>query len=130
MRSPITAPVNQVIDQNPQPGEEVEVGYPYGLAYAIRAPETTGPPLSVPSDVGERYWESRVLIAVPEGPPQEVVILVTDDWGPRPVLREVRQGGSRFFYPVTIRGDSARIQVWMDGIPHMNEVVRRSGGDR
>lgn len=124
-----SAPVNQVIDQNPQPGEEVEVGYPYGLAYAVRpeaVPEST--PERRATNVQEKYWESRVLIALPDGPSQEVVILVTDDWGPRQVLREVRQGGSRFYQTITVRGERARIQVWMDGVPHMDEEVRRSDG--
>ncbi len=125
-----SAPANQVIDQNPQPGEEVEVGYPYGLAYAVRPASSTGssPSAGVSSNVQEKYWESRVLIVVPDGPPQEIVILVTDDWGPRQVLREVRQGGSRFYQSITVRGDRARVQVWMDGVPHMNEEIRRTAG--
>lgn len=122
-----SAPENQVIDQNPQPGEEVEVGYAYGLAYATRPPAATqnGAPIA---PVDSKNWERRVLIAVPDGPPQEVVVLVYDDWGPRQVMREVRPGGSRFYLPLTLRGDVARIQVWLDGIPHMNEEVRRDGG--
>lgn len=125
-----SAEPNRVIDQNPPPGEEVEVGYPYGLAYAV--PPSSDQDVRIgspPADVEERYWQRRILIAVPDGPPQEVVVLVTDDWGPRQVLREVHPGGSRFFHEITIRGERARIQVWMDGIPHMNEEIhRRDGG--
>src|SRR5690606_13287761 len=120
---------NEVIDQNPPPNDEVEVGHPYGLIYAVPAPTSQSSSPQGTASVQDRYWETQVNIAVPDGPPQEVVIYVTDDWGPRQVLRQVHQGGSRFSVPVTVRGEEATIQVWLDGIPQMNERVRRRAGD-
>jgi len=121
-----TAPEGQVIDQNPRPGEEVEVGYPYALAYAVTefVPGGASGPSSA---VEDKNWERSIFINVPEGPPQEVVILVTDDWGTRVVYREVARGGSRFNHVVKMRGDVARIQVWFDGVPQMDDTLRRPG---
>lgn len=117
-------PQNQVVDQNPPPGERVEAGYPYSLAYAVPLSTAQGVE-EIPESVDERYWETQVLIHVPEGPPQEVVISISDEWGLRQVYREERQGGSRFYYPLRIRGEQATIQVWFDGVPQMREVVTR-----
>ena len=118
------APANQVIDQNPPPGEVVEAGYPYSLAYAV-PPTGSEPEQAIPQSVDERYWETQVLIHVPEGPSQEVVVSVSDEWGLRQVFREERPGGSRFYVPLRIRGDRATIQVWFDGVPQLHEVVTR-----
>ncbi len=56
-----------------------------------------------------------------------MVILVTDDWGTRVVFREMARGGSRFNHTVKMRGDVARIQVWFDGVPQMDDELRRPG---
>lgn len=119
-----SAPPNSVIDQNPPPGEEVETGYTYSLIYAV-APERDARDVVIQEDVGDRYWEARVTVNVPEGPARQVVILVTDDWGPREVYRQTQRGGSRFVQSLNVRGDQARVQVWFDGIPQMNEVLQR-----
>lgn len=122
-----TAKENEVIDQNPQVGEEVEVGYPYSLAYAV-APDPQNLMESAPEvSPEEKHWENTLLINVPDGPAQEVVIVVVDDWGPRQVLREVRKGGSRFYHTMRLRGDLARIQVWFDGEEQLNRELRRPG---
>ncbi|MFS8571903.1 MAG: Stk1 family PASTA domain-containing Ser/Thr kinase [Clostridia bacterium] len=120
-----TAREGDVIDQNPRPGEVVEVGYPYSLAYAVAQSE--GPEAAAPAEVEDKNWEKSIFINVPEGPPQEVVILVTDDWGTRVVYREVARGGSRFNHTVKLRGDTARIQVWFDGVPQMDDELSRPG---
>lgn len=121
-----TAPEGQVIDQNPRPGEEVEVGYPYALAYAVAEYASGGAP-GPATPVEDKNWERSIFINVPDGPAQEVVILVTDDWGTRVVYREMARGGSRFNHVVKMRGDVARIQVWFDGVPQMDDTLRRPG---
>jgi|GEM_PF-188326 len=119
-----TAREGEVIDQNPRPGEVVEIGYPYSLAYAVVESQGTGAPAG---EVEDKNWEKSIFINVPEGPPQEVVILVTDDWGTRVVYREIARGGSRFYHTVKMRGDVARIQVWFDGVPQMDDELARPG---
>lgn len=120
-----TAADGEVIDQNPRPGEVVEVGYPYSLAYAVA--ESPGGARPSSAVVEDKNWEQSIFINVPDGPPQEVVILVTDDWGTRVVYREMVRGGSRFNHVVKMRGDVARIQVWFDGSPQMDDELRRPG---
>lgn len=121
-----TARPSEVIDQNPPPGEEVEVGFPYALAYAVR-PAADQAVATGGEEAADDHWENVILISVPDGPTREVVIGVVDYWGPRQVFREPRRGGDRFNYTVRLKGDVARIQVWFDGEIQMNEEVRRPG---
>jgi len=116
---------NTVIDQHPRPGDQVEVGSTFGLIYSVRPEEPVGREEPAIAETADKNWEIPVLIAVPEGPSQLVVVMVTDDWSPRVVYSEVHRGGSRFTHTVHVRGDEAMVQVWFDGVPQMNEVFRR-----
>ncbi|MBO8142235.1 MAG: Stk1 family PASTA domain-containing Ser/Thr kinase [Firmicutes bacterium] len=94
-----------------------------------REPGSSGPGLPAASPTGEqgplpdsgRRRTARVDIYVPPGPPQEVVILVIDDFGLREVYRETVPGGTSFRQYVEGRGDGARVQVYIGGMMEVDE---------
>ncbi len=108
---------NQVVEQNPAPTTEVELGWTVDLVYSQGLPSTDR------ADSGgvERWttdgtWrENQVKVEIPEGRDQEVVILVVDDFGAREFYRETHKGGSSFTKTVQGRGENARIQVYIGG---------------
>jgi len=119
-----------VIEQNPKPGEEVEVGWPIDFVYSqglpkqpVRVPDT--PQAELPPQPAQDQWRSlRVQISVPEGPPQEVTILVIDDFGAREVYRETHPGGERVERIVQGRGDGAILQVYIGGRMFENRLFK------
>jgi len=120
----------QIIEQNPAPGERVEVGWPIDFVYSQGLPQQ---PVRVPStpdtDTAEQppqdQWTSlRVQISVPEGPPQEVVILVIDDFGAREVYRDTHAGGERIERIVQGRGQGAVLQVYIGGRMFENRLFK------
>ncbi|HHT74361.1 MAG TPA: Stk1 family PASTA domain-containing Ser/Thr kinase [Firmicutes bacterium] len=120
----------QVIEQNPSPGERVEVGWPIDFVYSQGAPRQ---PVRVPStpqaesqqQPPQDQWTSlRVQITVPEGPPQEVTILVIDDFGAREVYRETHPGGERVERIIQGRGDGAVLQVYIGGRMFENRLFK------
>ena len=62
----------------------------------------------------QSQWHTAVTIMVPEGP-QEVVILVIDDFGAAVVYRDVQPGGKTIRQTVQGRGDNAKVQVYIGG---------------
>ncbi|HEY8497173.1 MAG TPA: Stk1 family PASTA domain-containing Ser/Thr kinase [Limnochordales bacterium] len=68
---------------------------------------------------------ARVDIYVPPGPPQEVVILVIDDFGAREVYREALPGGTHVRHFVEGRGDDARLQVYIGGMMEVDQPFPR-----
>ena len=113
----ITIPKNHIVDQNPPPFTEVEIGWQVDLVYS------EGPPSSGRTDTeGIQRWttnddwhDKKVRIEVPEGRDQEIAIIVVDDFGAREVYRETHPGGSGFDFIAQGRGDQARIQVYIGG---------------
>lgn len=123
-----TIPRNQVIEQNPSPYSEVELGWTVDLVYSLGMPGGTA---SSPQDDGISRWstdgvwrENIVRVDIPEGRAQEVVILVVDDFGAREVYREIHPGGSSFSQIVQGRGSQARIQVYIGGSIFKDEPFR------
>lgn len=119
----------QIIEQNPAPGEQVEVGWPIDFVYSqgvprqVRVPST--PQTESPQQPPQDQWSSlRVQITVPEGPPQEVTILVIDDFGAREVYRETHAGGERVERIVQGRGDGAVLQVYIGGRMFENRLFK------
>lgn len=129
-------PPGRIIDQNPPPGQEADVGSTVAFVYSVslreeagdgempttgsaEAPEGPGtPPRTEPAQVTvhpalRRYVDASVY--VPEGVAQEVVIIVIDDFGAREVFRDTLEGGTRLVRPVEVRGRGARVQVYMGG---------------
>lgn len=111
-------PKNQVIEQNPPARTEVEVGWKIDLVYSQGLPGQT----TQSKTEGVQRWttdgiwrENAVRIDIPEGPNQEVVIVVDDDFGSRDVYRQTHSGGSSFTYTVQGRGDQAKILVYIGG---------------
>ena len=110
-------PKDHVVEQNPPPFAEVEVGWEVDLVYS------EGSPASGRSDAeGVQRWTTngdwhfkQVRIDVPEGRDQEIAIIVVDDFGAREVYRQVHAGGSSFDFTAQGRGDQARIQVYIGG---------------
>ncbi|HEY8418794.1 MAG TPA: PASTA domain-containing protein, partial [Limnochordales bacterium] len=74
---------------------------------------------------GQKRRTARVDIYVPPGPPQEVVILVIDDFGAREVHRETLAGGTHVRHFVEGRGDDARLQVYIGGMMEVDEPFPR-----
>lgn len=115
-------PPGRIIDQNPAPFEEVEVGSSVDFVYSAqreaeagRASDDTGRARDGSSAENGRRRERTLSVYVPDGPPQEVVVLIIDDFGAREIFREVLPGGSRVQRRVEARGSGARIQVYMGG---------------
>lgn len=114
-----TVPENLVIEQNPPADTEIEIGWTVDLIYSLGMPGgssrlETGD--NVQRWTTESLWHQNVIrIEVPEGPPQEVVILVVDDFGAREVYRKTHEGGTSISEIVEGRGDQARVQVYIGG---------------
>lgn len=105
------------------------------------ARQQPGPPAGsgavVEGDVSPSEWDSalassdqkrrtaRVDIYVPPGPPQEVVILVIDDFGAREVYRETLAGGTHVREFIDGRGDNARLQVYIGGMMEVDQAFPR-----
>ncbi|MGB4471338.1 MAG: PASTA domain-containing protein, partial [Limnochordia bacterium] len=112
-----TIPKNHVVEQNPPPFAEVEIGWEVDLVYS------EGSPASGKSDAeGIQRWTTngdwhvkQVRIDVPEGRDQEIAIIVVDDFGAREVYRQVHAGGTSFDFTAQGRGEQARIQVYIGG---------------
>lgn len=112
-----TTPKNIVIEQDPPPRTEVEVGWKVNLVYSQGLP--TG---GRPDSEGIHHWTTdgawhteTVNIYVPEGRDQEVAIIIVDDFGAREVYREIHKGDSSFTYTARGRGAQARLQVYIGG---------------
>ncbi len=116
-----TVPQNQIIEQNPPPGSDVELGWAIDFVYSQGLPRGTEPPIQQDEHDVQRWttesvWRSaEVRINIPEGPVQEVVILVVDDFGAREIYRQTHSGGTSINRTVQGRGDGARIQVYIGG---------------
>lgn len=117
-------PPGRIIDQNPPPGHEIEVGSPVDLVYSASAPidppgagpgPSSGAVRSPSLPPEPRRHRTEVSVYVPDGSPQEVVIVVIDDFGAREVYRDTVAGGTRFEFPVEARGARARVQVYLGG---------------
>ena len=111
---------NRIIEQNPPPNTEVEVGYEVDFVYSQGLPGDDKADVQDLDDIlrwGEQsQWHTAVVtIMVPEGPAQEVVILVIDDFGAREVYRDVQPGGKTIRQTVQGRGDNAKVQVYIGG---------------
>ena len=128
-------------------GEGVAAGSPASGATQAPAPAASGTQAGVPaSDASPSAaagpaesgdWEqallsldqkrrtARIDIYVPPGPPQEVVILVIDDFGAREVHRETLPGGTHVRHFVEGRGDDARLQVYIGGMMEVDEPFPR-----
>ncbi|NLM69298.1 MAG: PASTA domain-containing protein, partial [Firmicutes bacterium] len=112
-----TTPKDVVIEQDPPPRTEVEVGWKVNLVYSQGLP--TG---GRPDSEGIHHWTTdgawhteTVNIYVPEGRDQEVAIIIVDDFGAREVYREIHKGDSSFTYTARGRGAQARLQVYIGG---------------
>lgn len=102
-----------IIDQNPTPGTEVEVGSSVDFVYAEDSPAAG--PLRLSATLKDTSINRNVQISIPEGPETEVVVVVVDDFGTREVFREVKSGGEQFVVPVRARGEKPIVQVYMNG---------------
>lgn len=124
-----SVPENQIIEQNPSPGVSVEQGWMVDFVYSQGPPATAEVPDVDPGDetepeprAPEGQWHSAdVRVSVPEGPVQEVVILVVDDFGAREVYRDSRSGGSTVSETVQGRGENSKIQVYIGGRMFLDE---------
>ena len=110
----------QIIEQNPSAGTEVQPGWKIDFVYSQGQPkpgplpETTQELREQPQWTHENLWKTlEVTVNVPNGPDQEVVILVIDDFGAREVYRETHKGGSRVVRTVQGRGEGAQLQVYI-----------------
>lgn len=119
----------QVIEQNPAPNTQVELGSLVDVVYSQGLP--AAPPTSQEDSdelrrwTAESQWESaEIRIEVPSNQSQEVVILVIDDFGAREVFREVRPGGSTITRTVQGRGEGAKIQVYIGGQMSFDKFFR------
>jgi hypothetical protein len=120
-----------VIEQNPAPGSLVEQGWPIDFVYSRGAPEV---PVEEPHVeetpeeaewIQENLWSIKeVIIDVPQGPSQEIVILVIDDFGAREVYRETHRGGDRVVRTIQGRGKDARFQVYIGGRQFMDRAFQ------
>lgn len=112
-----TVPKDLVIEQNPPPRTEVEVGWTVDLVYSQGLP-TSGRPDSegiLHWTTGDDWHEEVINIYVPEGRDQEVAIIIVDDFGAREVYREIHKGDTSFTYTARGRGNNARVQVYIGG---------------
>ena len=124
-------PAGRVIEQNPAPGSMVEEGWPIDFVYSRGAPEV---PVEEPHVeetpeeaewIQENLWSIKeVIIDVPQGPSQEIVILVIDDFGAREVYRETHRGGDRVVRTSQGRGKDARFQVYIGGRQFMDRAFQ------
>lgn len=119
----------QVVEQNPAPGTEVQEGWKIDFVYSQGIAQPTLPPeqmrgekVEKPKEEESSEWTHEdlwkyleVTIDIPSGPPQEIVILVIDDFGAREVYRESHFGGSRITRTVQGRGKDARLFVYIGG---------------
>ncbi|NMA62115.1 MAG: Stk1 family PASTA domain-containing Ser/Thr kinase [Firmicutes bacterium] len=110
----------QVIEQNPSAGTEVQQGWKIDFVYSQGQPQPGPLPQTnqelreEPQWTHENLWKTlEVTVNVPNGPDQEVVILVIDDFGAREVYRETHKGGTRVVRTVQGRGDGAQLQVYI-----------------
>lgn len=110
----------QVIEQNPSAGTEVQQGWKIDFVYSQGQPQPGTLPQAnqelreEPQWTHENLWKTlEVTVNVPNGPDQEVVILVIDDFGAREVYRETHKGGTRVVRTVQGRGDGAQLQVYI-----------------
>lgn len=110
----------QVIEQNPGAGTEVQQGWKIDFVYSQGQSRPTPQPQvgqelrEEPEWTHENLWKTlEVTVNVPNGPEQEVVILVIDDFGAREVYRETHKGGTRVVRTVQGRGDDAQLQVYI-----------------
>ncbi len=110
----------QVIEQNPAAGTEVQQGWKIDFVYSQGQPKPAPLPQTSqeleeqPQWTHENLWKTlEVTVNVPNGPDQEVVILVIDDFGAREVYRETHKGGSRVVRTVQGRGEGAQLQVYI-----------------
>lgn len=134
-------PAGLVLDQNPEPGAVVQAGTAVDFVYSQGLPGATvgtgqqapapltgiGPQPEVDwgavltDDAESQRRRARVDIDVPAGRPQEVVILIIDDFGAREVFRQSVPGGTTVREFVDARGDQARLQVYIGGVMYMDE---------
>lgn len=120
----------RIIEQNPAPGTTVEAGSAIDFVYSQGAPrESVNVPDTAQEEVprwsAESQWYSvEVTIHVPEGPPQEVTILVIDDFGAREVYRDVHDGETRVVRTVQGRGEGATLQVYIGGRMFLNRPFK------
>ena len=124
-----SVPENQIIEQNPSPGVSVDQGWTVDFVYSQGPPAPADEPEldiaeeAVPeSRPVEGQWHTAdVRVSVPEGPEQEVVILVVDDFGAREVYRDSRSGGTTVSETVQGRGEKSKIQVYIGGRMFLDE---------
>lgn len=115
----------QIVEQNPAPGTEVQEGWKVDFVYSQGQSQPMAPPHTAKGEeieeessdwTHEDLWNIlEVTIDIPSGPPQEIVILVIDDFGAREVYRESHFGGSRVTRNVQGRGKDARLFVYIGG---------------
>lgn len=117
-----SAPVGQILDQRPAPGTRVPQGSVVELVYSTGLPQPGGAP-AVPEpatvtplpQVSAGLLKTDVTIQVPEGPAQEILVVLIDDRGAREVHRAYHPGGSRVEIPLEASGASPLVQVYLDG---------------
>lgn len=120
----------EIIEQNPAPGTTVDVGWTIDFVYSQGAPRQSvavpdAPQQELQRWAAESQWHNvEVTINIPEGPAQEVTILVIDDFGAREVYRDVHEGGSRVVRTVQGRGEGATLQVYIGGRMWLNRPFK------
>ncbi|HLT58791.1 MAG TPA: Stk1 family PASTA domain-containing Ser/Thr kinase [Limnochordales bacterium] len=118
---------------DPAPSAPVEAGTPAPPAGPMSAVDDAPHAAQSAADgwedallaLDQKRRTARVDIYVPPGPPQEVVILVIDDFGAREVHRETLAGGTHVRHFVEGRGDNARLQVYIGGMMEVDEPFPR-----
>lgn len=115
-----SAPVGAILEQQPAPGARVPAGSVVNLVYSTGRPEEVSEPelpATVPTvpQVSQGMLRTQVAIQVPEGPAQEVLVVLIDGRGAREVHRAYHPGGSRVEIPLEATGASPLVQVYLDG---------------
>ncbi|BAS27445.1 protein kinase domain-containing protein [Limnochorda pilosa] len=112
------APLGEILEQKPGPGARVPQGSVVDLVYSTGS-QDVGPPapatVTPEAEVAQGALKTRVTVQVPEGPAQEVLVVLIDDRGAREVHRAYHPGGSRVEVPVEAKGASPLVQVYLDG---------------
>lgn len=106
----------------PAPGGQAQTGAVVGEGVGAAEGENWESALRA---ADQKRRTARVDIYVPPGPPQEVVILVIDDFGAREVYREALPGGTHVRHFVEGRGDNARLQVYIGGMMEVDQPFPR-----
>ncbi|HHV44654.1 MAG TPA: Stk1 family PASTA domain-containing Ser/Thr kinase [Firmicutes bacterium] len=144
-------PEGLIIDQNPRPEAEVPQGTTVDVVYShgprmrpetkAEIPDTVEPPPASKEEAESEPEEpptapveptpdglkrATITIRVPDGPPQEVLVLVVDDTkvGIRQVMQELVDGGETIVREAVGYGPEVRVQVYVGGWLILEEYLR------